>query len=212
MTRSGRFLWLDWAQAQVIGHEKAQDGAWERLAARHDGYRRLGLIHQRVVTAFREGRWQVEDSVLKAGSLQVEGPKYSNPTLNIADLSLHSKIEKPVICNLQWLMPDWDWEIVENGDSRMEIRLRSPWGWVAVEIRPGDGAKLAAIQLIRAGQRLFGSGEAVPFHGWVSPTYGQKLPALSLTVTAAGTPPITLTTNWLLPSDLDDQKPSTLNL
>ncbi len=50
MTLAGRFLWLDWAQARLIDHARSNDLAWERLTAQHDGYRRLGVIHQRSVT------------------------------------------------------------------------------------------------------------------------------------------------------------------
>jgi hypothetical protein len=193
MTRAGRFLWLDRAQAQLVAHERAQDGAWERLTARHDGYRRLGLLHQRAVTAFQEGRWLVEDSLLKVGKLKAEGLERDDLTLNL----------QPVTCNLHWLLPDWEWEIIVNTESSTEIRLRSPWGWVMVKIQAGERAKLAGVQIVRAGQMLYGSGEAEPFLGWVSLTYGQKQPALSLTVAAAGIPPISMTTSWLLPSDQD---------
>ncbi len=31
MTRAGRFLWLDWAQAEVSSYEEAEDGSWERM-------------------------------------------------------------------------------------------------------------------------------------------------------------------------------------
>ena len=64
MTRAGRFLYLDWAQASPA---RARPGC--RMApgsgsrASHDGYRRLGVTHQRQVTAFQDGRWLVEDSL-----------------------------------------------------------------------------------------------------------------------------------------------------
>ena len=208
MTRAGRFLWLDWAQARLIAHEKAEDGAWERIVGQHDGYRRLGLLHQRAVTGFQEGRWQVEDTLLKVGRFlpclrhlpclrqsrrgsrrgKVEGSERSKSTFN-----------------LYWLLPDWKWEIIENGESRVEIRLFSPYGKVGVEIGAGEKASLAGVQLIRAGQVVYGSGDVPLYMGWVSPTYAQKVPALSLNVAAAGTPPFSLSTTWLLPSDLDGQ-------
>jgi hypothetical protein len=64
MTRAGRFLWLDWAQASRISRKQAEDGSWERGVAEHTGYRKLGVAHRRVVTAYRENRWLVEDSLL----------------------------------------------------------------------------------------------------------------------------------------------------
>jgi hypothetical protein len=95
--------------------------------------------------------------------------------------------------------------MAENSESRVEIRLQSPWGGVVIEIQAGDGAKLGGVQLVRAGQVLSGSGDAPPYLGWVSPTYAHKIPALSLNVAAAGAPPFSLTTLWLLPSDQDHQ-------
>ncbi len=49
MTWAGRFLWLDWAQGQVLSRESAADGSLEQMTAYHDGYRRAGVIHQRSV-------------------------------------------------------------------------------------------------------------------------------------------------------------------
>lgn len=49
MTRAGRFLWLDWAQAEVLERLLAPDGSLLRIVARHNGYRRLGVIHERTL-------------------------------------------------------------------------------------------------------------------------------------------------------------------
>lgn len=57
MTRAGRFLWLDFAQATVLQHSP------HRAAAEHDGYRRLGLTHRRSVQASPR-EWVVRDEVL----------------------------------------------------------------------------------------------------------------------------------------------------
>jgi hypothetical protein len=195
MTRAGRFLWLDWAQARIIAHERADDGSWERLVAQHDGYRRLGLLHQRSVTALYDSRWLVEDSVLQVGKSHVGSTKRSISTLNF----------KPSTFNLYWLLPDWEWEIGEKGESRVEISILSPYGKVVLEIDAGGRASLAGVQLVRAGQVLYGSGDAPAFLGWVSPTYAHKVPALSLNVAATGAPPFSLTTTWLLPTDQDHQ-------
>jgi hypothetical protein len=206
MRRSGRFLWLDWAQGEIVAREQAEDGSWERLAARHDGYRRLGWIHQRAVTAYREGRWVVEDSALSVGTS--ERP-------NVHTLKIH------------WLLPDWEWEISENRESRVEIRLRSPYGWIRMEIglQPGPmsshnerrtaneapritnlesripnlESRISKLQLVRGGELLYGSGEANPILGWVSPTYGLKVPALSLNVSAQASVPYSFISEWKLP-------------
>jgi hypothetical protein len=209
MTRAGRFLWLDRAQAQVIAHERAGDGSLERLVARHDGFNRLGIEHRRTVMAFNDGRWQIIDQVLKIGKLKVEGEREDYPN-NL----------QPGTFNLQWVLPDWEWEIAEDRDSGIETRLRSPYGWITVHIhlqidleqnrihnQPTNHesqltplpSPLSRCQIIRAGEVLYGSGEAAAYMGWVSPGYGLKVPALSLTVSAVTTPPFSFTTEWRLP-------------
>ncbi len=51
MLRAGRFLWLDWAQAEVLAYEMDEEGHIRRLVAEHNGYRRLGALHQRMLEA-----------------------------------------------------------------------------------------------------------------------------------------------------------------
>jgi hypothetical protein len=181
MTRAGRFLWLDWAQAEAVTHARDDHGDWERLTARHDGYRRLGLVHQRSVTAFRDGRWLVEDTLLPYKIIQ------------------SSDFQTSRHVNVHWSLPDWEWEIAERSDSRIEIRILSPFGWISIRINTKLESQISYLQLIRAGELLTGSGEALPFLGWVSPTYGHKVPALSVNVEVTGTVPLSITTEWLLP-------------
>jgi hypothetical protein len=86
MTRAGRFLWLDWAQAEVLGHEVNQEGRLAWITAEHDGYRRLGARHQRKLTALEDG-WLISDRLLPFGQ---------------PDQRVHK-------AQLTWLLPDWDW-------------------------------------------------------------------------------------------------------
>ncbi|MBI3160742.1 MAG: alginate lyase family protein [Chloroflexi bacterium] len=82
MTRAGRFLWLDWAQAEVLEHTPI------RAAAAHDGYRALGLRHVRAVAV--SGRaWRITDEVIPQSPIT----NYQLP------LRLH------------WLLPDWPWTL-----------------------------------------------------------------------------------------------------
>jgi hypothetical protein len=87
------------------------------------------------------------------------------------------------------------------------MRLKSPLGSIAINIGMREGLPLSTlhsrftnIQLVRAGELIYGSGEVETFMGWIAPTYANKEPALSLTVTATGTPPLTFTTEWQLPT------------
>ena len=188
MTRAGRFLWLDWAQAEVIARERAEDGSWERLVARHDGYRRLEWVHQRSVSAFRDGRWLVEDDLLRVGKLE------------------RSNVKTFQRFDLHWLLPDWEWKVKESGEPSIEIRLSSPHGWITLKIgieaksQPSNlDSRITNVGVVRAGRLLYGSGEAEPIMGWVSPTYAHKHPALSLTVSADASQPFSFITEWILP-------------
>jgi hypothetical protein len=57
MTPAGRFLWLDWAQAEVIEHTPTH------AIAQHNGYRRLGITHRREVEVTGPDSWKVTDSI-----------------------------------------------------------------------------------------------------------------------------------------------------
>jgi hypothetical protein len=53
--------------------------------------------------------------------------------------------------------------------------------------------------MARAGELIYGGGLVQPTWGWVSPTYGLKVPALSVRFTAAGPLPIRFITKITLP-------------
>ncbi len=177
MTRAGRFLYLDRAQAQLLEHTPT------RLAAQHDGYRALGLIHRRTVEALDNG-WRITDHV---------APR--TPARRTPRVRLH------------WLLPDWPWEL--EGST---LRLQSPYGRIEVsiasiqdqesgsrnrgfEMGPGAGD----IALFRAGEALHGNAPAHPTWGWYSPTYGVKEPALAFVLETAGPAPLTLVSQWAFP-------------
>ncbi len=96
MTRAGRFLWLDWAQAEVLAYEMNDQGQIIWLAAQHDGYTKQGALHQRLLESNDTG-WTITDNLL--------------PYV-IADDTVHE-------IRLTWLLPDWDWE----QKSEKEIRV-----------------------------------------------------------------------------------------
>jgi hypothetical protein len=179
MERAGKFLYLDWAQAEIGKRTCGDDGSWERITAQHNGYRKLGLNHARYVTVHQDGRWVVEDII-------------------------HPVVEGGMMCiheiRLHWLLPDWDFKLLENDSG---VRIRSPFGWIAQEINALQGEPLKSTPInyviARAGELLQGSGDVLPVTGWVSPTYSEKVPALSLSATVNGTPPIHFTTEWRMP-------------
>ena len=180
MTPAGRFLFLDWAQAKIIARQQAADGSLVRLAATHNGYRELGMAHWRIVERSPSG-WLVIDSLLSANSSRQPPPQSY-------EVRLH------------WLLPDWPWEIEGN-----VLRLQSPFGWVRLQetfeqmqkVSEQDGQ--LTLQLVRAGELLYGPGPVSPTWGWVSPTYGYKRPALSFSLTIRGRPPLSITSRWEFP-------------
>lgn len=139
------------------------------VEAEHEGYRRLGALHRRRLERVDEHGWRITDQILASGDTG----------------RVHTAV-------LHWLLPDWEWSL--EGAC---LALREPAVRVTVTITAGaEQPKLAGIQLIRCGALLAGEGEASSTLGWWSPTYDQKLPALSLRASLAGRLPLTIETTF----------------
>lgn len=158
MTRAGRFLTLDWFPAYSKSVLEADENILGRILSYHKGYRRLGIRHERVVTVFTDERWEIKDNLV-----------YTRPGEHLF--------------HLHWLLPDWDWEF-ENRKLGYGIKLKSPDGWVKLLVTPDQRLSSNDSQfiIVRAGSLIYGRCQPLPFEGWVSPTYGQKIPAVSLTL------------------------------
>ena len=172
MTPAGRFLFLDWAQARLLSYDDRS------LTAEHDGYRRLGLLHRRTLSISENNVWRIDDSLLP-----LAGPPPS-----------------PHTACLHWLLPDWGYSLVsdqvpENESGSFSLLLESPHGQVGIRLSGGS----SQLQLTRAGELLYGAGPLKPTWGWSSPTYGVKIPALSLRLSQIGLPSMTFTTLFTLP-------------
>jgi hypothetical protein len=140
----------------------------------------LGATHRRAVTAYRDNRWLVEDSLL-------------------ADNSMTSPVDPPLAIRLHWLLPDWEWTLTRQ-ENRADLQIRSPQGIIVLSLSWSESqAHPAAIQLVRAGELIAGSGAVSPNLGWYSPTYGVKVPALSYSLTLQSSLPCLLTSEWRLP-------------
>jgi len=189
MTWAGRFLWLDWSQATILDAESPSNGAWTSLTAAHNGYLKRGAVHQRSVSA-GQGEWLVRDQILPAGRTGKAGS-------DVHTVQLH------------WLLPDWPWELASRTNAQpLRLDLQSPHGRISLAVsassgEPGDENLAVPLQLelVRAGERL--SGEKIPNStlGWASPTYGQKIPALSATFLVIGALPVWIESRWSLPSE-----------
>jgi len=172
MIRAGRFLYLDWAQATPLEHQRSGKGTWMRLRVSHNGYRRIGVTHQRQVTAFQDGHWLVEDS-------------------------LSGVYHRVHTARLHWLLPDLPWQ-ADIAPQHLRFILSTPKGDVELIIHAETTLQPL---LARAGERLIGSGEVSPTWGWTSPTYGDKIPALALIVHFQGSLPLQITSEWILPHE-----------
>lgn len=192
MTWAGRFLWLDRAQARVTERSDASDGSRVQATAVHDGYRRLGLSHQRTVILFRKGRVFVLDLVHPLpGRSQLAAGKNSRVSIE-----------------WHWLFPDWEWSLDESSETRIAMILESPQGPIQIRVqlpeeehgtaRTAVSSPLSA-RLVRAGRLVWGEGQPEPTRGWTSPTYGEKIPALSLVIASEGIPPLSLGTDFNFP-------------
>jgi len=174
MTRAGRFLYLDWINAYRKPLPAEDMTGLQRVRGRYRGH---GYRHTRIVSVHDDDHWQVVDELLP---------------------SLWRK--RPLTARLHWLLPDWEREI-ENGESKFVITLKEPHGWVTVEIKqesPKTNKELQ-ISLFCAGELLLGSAAPDPTRGWTSPTYGVKIPALSLSVMAESQTEIIFTTEFTFP-------------
>ncbi len=201
MTHSGRFLWLDWAQAQVLKLNHANNGKTMEAVVQHDGYRRIGLLHRRAVKCDQSGNWLVKDQLLpyrrKEFHFGREESGVNNKTTT--DRFYHAR--------LHWLLPDWSWEIDDpENESQTSIRFRSPHGWINLKVgiesaTQTDRILQPRIQLIRAGESLLDEDQVSQTLGWVSPTYGYKIPALSFAIMIDARLPISFKSQWDFPDN-----------
>jgi hypothetical protein len=168
MTRAGRFLWLDWAQAELLATRADNKGRLVFAAAQHNGYEKLGVIHRREVSAEARG-WVVADHLEPTGE------------------------PRTFVARLHWLLPNWKWVF-----KQQELRLASPHGAVKLKVTT-SAASAPKFSIVRGGKVIYGRGPADPVLGWVSPTYGVKLPALSFNIDVSATTPFTITSTWALP-------------
>lgn len=194
MLKAGKFLWLDWAQAEIIECSLADDR--RSATAIHDGYLRFGLIHQRRITALPGRIWEIEDKL--RGKVKPEwrvGKLWRGDHNNPFEFRLH------------WLLPDWPFELTTNPEaSACTLRVRSPYGWIQLRVDVSLSEEGQVVfHIVRAGESTSAGYDALETWGWVSPTYGLKIPALSFSITTVTTPPVTFLSSWFLPEDRREQ-------
>ncbi len=152
MLKASKFLWLH--QAQAKWHSAPSK---DILMASHDGYRRAGVIPQRIVTFVDAQQLEVVDQV------------HFIRTTDAKSITLH------------WLLADWQYQLdgyiltLTSADRQVKISFHASLKEDASLITPLD------ISLIRGGETLEGLRQNTIL-GWVSDTYGEKHPALSFSV------------------------------
>ena len=154
MTRGGRFLTLDWFPAYSKSLIEVDEKILGRVLAYHKGYRKLGIRHERIATVFMDERWEVKDNLI-----------FTKPGEHVF--------------RVHWLLMDGEFEM-GNSELGIGIRVKSKYGWITLNIKSPNSEY--RVSLVRAGKLIDGQREVRPYEGWVSPTYGTKVPALSVAV------------------------------
>ena len=176
MQKAGKFLWLDQAQAEWL-----PTGKPNILSARHDGYRRIGVSHQRMVEFQSANHMQVTDTLRLSGGLQ------------------HHKI------TIHWLLPDWHWKqrehalVIDTENRQIEIKTS------AVQMIRNTPQLPDDLSIIRGGKNLQGL-RSNSLLGWTSETYGVKKPALSYSITYTTNTDLLILTDWIFTDDLAGRK------
>jgi len=132
-----------------------------------DGYLKSGVIHKRKLESQNEKMWLITDKLI-----QITGKKYKSAVL------------------LNWLLPDWPYKLIKN-----TLSVRAPFGEMRVELFTHAGIISDGLNIIRAGKSLMDKDDSSN-HGWYSPTYGVKVPALSIQYSVNGLLPIEITTRF----------------
>ncbi len=174
-TRAGLFLYLDWFPAYRRNVLTDDPNVLQQVRGWYRNYRQR-YRHTRTVTAWADGRWWVEDELLPLS--------WFSPG-RVCAFRLH------------WLFPDYPWEMEEE-ERGVLLSLETPIGMVRIRCRclQPEGASWR-VSLARAGTLLVGRDEVEARRGWVSPTYGVRIPALSLAFWAESQGVTTLLTEFL---------------
>lgn len=174
MTRAGRFMVLDWFPSYSKIILEADENILQKMTGHYHTPR---MKHERAVTVYADERWLVTDNV------------------TAKDKSTH-------VFRLHWLLPDWKWELKEDGEAAFCIHLQSPHGEIVLRLS-AQASMLEShpnLTLLRAGETLLGSKPALPFEGWVSPTYGHKIPALSWALECTARQKMTFLSEFVFPT------------
>ncbi|MFZ1008751.1 MAG: heparinase II/III-family protein, partial [Candidatus Sulfotelmatobacter sp.] len=157
MRRAGRFLWLDWAQASGRLYSSTDRSYADRFEGEHDGYRKFGVKHRRLVQWLNAAGWVIIDDIEGAGG---------------HDVRLH------------WLAPDIPYQFSEAPFRVTFNSMQSQIRWNIFSTAPGSAfvmraGKRALTPTNTASANEFAEADT-QLLGWESSTYGDLQPAVSL--------------------------------
>lgn len=164
MLRAGKFLWLQWDQAEWVEEECVPGRI---LTASHDGYQHMGFHHRRSLEWVQPGIWEVIDWVTPARKMESH------------QAAVH------------WLLTDGKWSLEDQKLTRLGEHEKV---MIAVTAdSPGQNMHVNH-QLVSGGVLLHGTMDGAANEGWYSPTYGHLEPALSYQVTFTIDKPVIIRT------------------
>jgi hypothetical protein len=155
MRRAGRFLWVDWAQASGRLYASPNHAGADCFEGEHDGYKRFGVKHRRIVQWLTGAGWVIVDDIEGNGE---------------HDVRLH------------WLAADLPYEVSDLPFQVIFRQGQSRVRWNIFASSPGRAAVIRAGNQAGTGNSLTPevAGAHTQLLGWESPTYGDLRPAVSL--------------------------------
>jgi len=138
------------------------------ICANHNGYRKLHAVHQRTLKRISTKKWEIIDLVFS-----------SHRASNELQIDLH------------WLLPDWPMEFSGN-----TCTLSAPFGSVKLDISSNTKINPSKFIFYKKGRPISGGAQEEPLLGWYSPTYGCKIPALSIRYSIIHALPLTITSRF----------------
>jgi len=173
MRRAGRFLWLDWSQAEGRSYSSSSGSSCETapdcFEGEHHGYRCFGVTHRRMVRWLHNAGWVIVDDILGAGEHEAR---------------------------LHWLLADLPLEV---SSDPFQVALTSESARFRCSIFASAGGRAAVIRAGKSSSEIAAeiAGKDLPLLGWESPTYGELRPAVSLLYSARTQLPLRFVTVFL---------------
>lgn len=150
LLKASKFLWLRRVNAQLIEQTD------KSISAKIHVKQPLGYEQTRTIILKDPSHFEVIDAI--------EFPR---------------KKPKPVKVSIQWLLPDWQYQL--NGNALELLSKKNSIQLELFAISKHSQSISGSVSLIRGGETLIGN-TLNPIRGWVSKTYLSKDPVLSLAV------------------------------